>query len=309
MKKSLGLVLLSIIIFAASVSAQPYFFWEIPKLNEPPELDGVRGADEWAGAFAETCSPSRMQEVGAEIGWINEETEESPVGFNQMTEVNGVTPGPDEDAAENGTDADLSDDFWIAWDDDGLYYFHEVRDNFRDIEDGGNVIAWWERDGVEHAWDLLNVREGGAPSSNVLILLAVDPSADGRAIQYLYHDGGEHVYAQEGEAIEGFEYAFREASGEFGSDADYAIEASMPWETFMRWNLPTAPEPGSTMSWSLIVADPDGHDGWGGQIQCWGQGDPIRASEYIFTDTPAGVGAATAAAEDTWGHIKATFDN
>jgi hypothetical protein len=305
MKNLLGIALLGIFLFAAVAMAQPWYFWEIPKLTEPPEVDAVRGADEWANAFAESCSPSRMLEVGAEVGWTNEDIQESPVGFNQLL---GLV-GPDEDEAESGSDADLSDDFWMAWDEDGLYYIHQVRDNFRDIEDGGNVLAWWERDGVEMAWDLLNTREPGAASSNVLITLAVDPSADARAYQYLYHDGGTHVYAQEGEAIEGFEYAFREASGEFGSDADYVIEASLPWETFMRWNLPSAPEAGSVMSQSMIVADPDGEEGWGGQIQCWGVGDPINQTELIYTDTPAGVGTATAAEEDTWGHIKATFDN
>ena len=56
-------------------------------------------------------------------------------------------------------------------------------------------------------------------------------------------------------------------------------------------------------------SDPDGNDGFGGQIQCWGWADnPFDYSTYLFVDTPAGPGVGSAVESDSWGRIKSTFN-
>ena len=313
-RKILGFAVLSLCLLAVSATAQPWVIHELPKFTEPPELDGVRGSDEWANTLHDVCSPSRVRELNEEFGWFDEADQRGVMGYNQLLPSNVGPLGPDEDEDEAGTDADMTDNHWWGWDEDGLYYLHEVRDNFRDIEDGGNVVAWWERDTVSIYLDMLNIRDHG-PQWNVLAYLATDQDSDSRSTQYLYHDGGGHLWAQEGEAVDGFEYGFRDAGSEFGGDADYVIEGTMPWESLMRWNLPEAPTAGSVMAVAFIVADPDGNDGLGGQMQCWGimggdwANDAANWVELVYTDTPAGPGssAPTAAAEDSWGRIKATF--
>jgi len=86
------------------------------------------------------------------------------------------------------------------------------------------------------------------------------------------------------------------------------IEGMYPWEVLMRFNLPAPPTAGSSMGFSWIILDPDGDPGYGGQIQNWGWADvPADYSDMIFSNTPAGPGAPTAVERDTWGRIKATF--
>ena len=73
------------------------------------------------------------------------------------------------------------------------------------------------------------------------------------------------------DALEGFEYGFRDAGDEFGDegDADYVIEGKLPWDTFLRnGNLFAAPTAGSEMGFTWLPPDADGEEGGGGQLQC-----------------------------------------
>ena len=163
------------------------------------------------------------------------------MGYNQLLPSNVGPLGPDEDEDEAGTDADMTDNHWWGWDEDGLYYLHEVRDNFRDIEDGGQRLglvgagilcpstwicstsATMARSGTcSLTWPRIRTLTAGPLSISTTTVEAT-------------------FGAQEGEAVDGFEYGFRDAGSEFGGDADYVIEGTMPWESLMRWNLPDAP--------------------------------------------------------------------
>jgi hypothetical protein len=299
---------------AALVGAQPpERFFDLPKFSVAPKLDGNRNsvANEWAGALEFGCSPSQILADGAEFGWRDIEQQASEVSANQLNQNGEV-----EDSAVARTDADFSSTIWQAWDDDALYYIVEARDNFRDTEGGGEARAWWERDSMSLYLDLNNEdHPGGDPTGeyvnlNVVNFMAVPQNSNPLSVCYITTVQGARVDVHDPDAIDGFEYGFRDAGDEFGGDADYVIEAAMPWDTFLRnGNLISAPTVGSEMGFTWLAVDADGESGYGGQIQCvaWAGGNMSEFANWVFSDMPAGPAGGTAVESDSWARIKATI--
>ena len=319
MKKLAILIGISVLFLAGTGFAQPFLIFDFPQFTEPPELDGVRGEDEWAGAVNDYCSPSKVLEDAENFGWIDEAALESNQSKNQVHP--GDAPlsaqiGEDEDDSEAGTDADYYDNFWIAWDEDGIYYIHEVRDNFHDTtqDAGGNPVAWWERDSISLYIDLTNSNVGGQGEAyealNIVNFLAEPQSSSAITVTFTKTEAGARVDTQEPDVIDGIEYGYRDAGDEFGGEADYVIEGTVPWDNFMQFNLPEPPTVGSVMGVAWVLPDPDGAPGWNGQMYCWaGKPDsPAWFVDMVFSDTPAGPGSGTAVETDSWGRIKATFN-
>ena len=293
----------------------PVRYFDLPKFTQAPTLDGDRMTvpDEWAGALEFPCSPSQIQQDGQEFGWRDIEQGYSEVSANQLNE-NGET----EVAGEGRSDVDVSSMIWQAWDDDALYYITEVSDNVRDTEGGGEAHAWWERDSMSLYLDMNNEDcECGdpAPASyvnlNVVNFMAVPFGSNELSVCYITTVQNQRVNVHDPDAIEGFEYGFRDAGDEFGDagDADYVIEGRMEWDTFLRnGNLFEAPEVGSEMGFTWLLVDADGEDAYGGQLQCvaWAGGIMAEFANWVFVDTPAGP-SGTAVEEDSWGRVKATF--
>jgi len=311
MKKLAILMGLGALLVAGTVSAQPYVVWELPQMTEPPELDGVRGEAEWAGAIADECSPSQVERDADNFGWLNE------AGLSSNRSANQLLAGDEEDASEALTDADFTSNFWMAWDEDALYYIHEVRDNFHDTtqDAGGNPVAWWERDSISLYIDLTNSNVGGGgdlyESMNVVNTLAESQTSSNVTVTMIIIEAGARVDTQEPDVIAGIEYGYRAAGDEFGGEEDYVIEAMVEWDTFKQFNLPDSPTVGTVMGMEWVMPDPDIAPGWNGQIQCQGLGDaPATYDDFVFSDTPAGPGGgATAVENDSWGRIKSTFNN
>ena len=310
MMKIVAALGIGILLVAGAALAQPEVVWTLPKLTEPPTLDGARGEAEWANAVTEECSPSKVMEDGENYGWVDEPSQNSERGINQL--IGNL--GEEEDADEAGTDADLKTNLWIAWDEDALYYIHEVADNYHDTtqDAGGNPVAWWERDSVSLYIDLTNSNVGGGgelyEAMNILNLLAEPQPSSNVTITLAYIDAGARVDTQDPDILGDIEYAYRDAGEEFGGFEDYVIEAMIPWDMFMTYNLPAAPTAGSVMGVQWIYPDPDVAPGWNGQLQCWGSADfPATYDDLVFSDIAAGPGSKTAVESDSWGRIKSTF--
>ena len=315
MKKFSLLVAIAAFSFSTLANAQPPIrYFDLPKFTQAPTLDGDRAtvADEWAGALEFPCSPSQIQLDGQEFGWRDIEQGSSEVSANQLIE-NGET----EVAGEGRTDADFSSVILQAWDDEALYYITEVSDNVRDTEGGARLAAWWERDSMSIYLDMNNEdHPGGDPTGeyvnlNVVNFLAVPFGSNEISVCMMTTVENVRVNVHDPDALEGFEYGFRDAGDEFGDtgDADYVIEGKLPWDTFLRnGNLFEAPTTGSEMGFTWLPVDPDGEEAYGGQIQCvaWAGGNQSEFANYVFVDTPAGP-TGTAVEEDSWGRIKGTF--
>lgn len=316
MKKLTLLVAIAALCFTTLASAQPPVrYFNLPKFTQPPTLDGDREtvADEWAGALEFPCSPDQIQLDGQEYGWRNIEQQSSEVSANQLSE-NGET----EVAGEGRTNADFESVILQAWDDEALYYLAEISDNVRDTEGGGEARAWWERDSVSLYLDLNNEdHPGGDPTRefvnlNVVNFMALPFGSHEWSVCLITTVDMARVDVHDPDAIEGFEYGFRDAGDEFGEtgDADYAIEGKLPWDTFLRnGNLYEAPTTGSEMGFAWLPIDPDGEDAYGGQIQCvaWAGGNMSEFANYVFVDDPAGPQGGTSVEEDSWGRVKETF--
>jgi hypothetical protein len=316
MRKFALLTAVALICIPALARAQdnPVFFWDLPKFTQSPTLDGDRNTvpGEWAGAFYELCSPSQVEADALEYGWINQEVLEGVISYNQLQQ-NGEL----EDAAIAKTDADCSAEIWTAWDDEGLYYVTEVRDNIRDtITESESQFAWWERDGMTLYLDLNNEdNPGGDPtgffvSLNAINFMAAPVESSAITIQIMMTVANQLENNQDPEVIGGFTYGFQDVGDKWGSDESYTIEGIMPWTTFHTiGNLLATPTVGSEMGYGYLLLDADGETGYGGQIQCAYVG--AFQSDYpnwVFTDTPVGPDG-TAVQEDSWGRIKATFAN
>jgi hypothetical protein len=309
MKKTVLLAALALLALAVAAGAQNPVVLDLPKFVQPPVLDGVRGAAEWRGALQLECSPSQILRDGAEYGWRDQATQQSEISVNQLV------ASSHESATEARTDADYASNVWQAWDDEALYYIIETRDNYRDVSHSGTPTNWWERDSMTLYVDLVNSREewGGAgyvyerARMNLINTVAAPQNSSSVTVTWERLIQDTRTPTQEPSEWEGIEYGFRDAGGEFGGAADYAIEVKLPWETLVKYNLPAAPVAGGEMGFVWLAPDPDGDDAYGGQIQCWGWADnPADYASWVFSEDPAG-GPSTAVENDSWGNIKATL--
>ena len=231
--------------------------------NKTPQLDGIRSPGEWHRTLELECSP-----------------ESAGLSANQLRQ------SALEAAEEAGTNADIFANTWFAWDEDALYFIAEVRDNVHDVIGTDEATNWWERDSISLYVDLVNADDAGGPYTalNIVNFMAAPQNSSAETITLEYTGSeGERVSTQDAADIAGLEYVYRAAGTEFGGSADYAVEGKIPWETLMRFNLTEAPSPSDVMGLSIIVLDPDGDDGFGGQIQCWGMADsPATYNNITF---------------------------
>lgn len=299
-----------VLVVVGMAIGQPYRQFELPKFTEPPILDGDRFSvtGEWAntaGPFE--CSPEAIQADAEEFGWLDQASKNTVVSHDQLA------TSESEDGAIAMTNLDKKADSWFAWDDEGLYMIHEIRDNSRDPRTDGNPESWWERDSVSIYIDLTEANEESSPyvSLNIVNMVAAPITSSGLTVTWERTEAGARSPTQDPDLIADIDYGFRDAGTEFGGEEDYCIEGGIPWTTFMMFNLPAAPQAGTIMGWSIIHLDPDIDPGYGGQLQCLGHADnPITFTDWLFTDTPAGPGSpgATAVEESSWGSIKSTFN-
>jgi hypothetical protein len=290
----------------AGAALNPLVF-ELPKFSQPPTLDGVRGAEEWAGALMLECSIEQILRDGAELGWRDLAAQSSEISVNQLLAQD------DEDASIAGTSDDGMCQIWHGWDDDAFYYISENRDNTRDVDGGPEVVPehWWTRDSMSLYVDLNYDREGEEPdyiAMNIINFIAAPQGSSDVTVTWERVIEGVRNATIDPDLIDGFEYGFRDAEDEFGGEADYVIEGKLPWDTLKRFNLAATPTNGTQMGISWILLDADGNDGFGGQIVCWGwAGEVANYTTLLFSDLPAGPGG-TAVKADSWGRIKSTFN-
>lgn len=308
MRKSALIVTALLVATSAGAQITPGTY-ELPKLTQPPTLDGNRFTvpGEWTGALEQECSSSQILRDGAQYGWRDLQLQVSEVSANQLNQSEG------EDAAIARSDNDALATLWQAWDDDAFYYVAEVRDNVRDVTSGERLESWWERDSISLYLDLNNENTGNDATGtyvnlNIVNFVAAPQNSSPVTVTLETTVQQARQATQDPDATEGFTYAFRDAGDEFGGEADYAIEGKMEWDAFLRVNLNSKPTVGTTMGYSWILLDPDNDGGYGGQLVCWGFAAEMASyADYLFSSTKAGPGAGTPVEADSWGRVKATF--
>lgn len=265
----------------------------------PPQLDGIRDDRVWQYAEHLVASP------------------DSP-----SLSANQLAGNAQEAAGVAGTAADVSADFWLSWDADALYFIAQVRDNVHDVSGSGEARNWWERDSLSLYIDLVNADDAGTPYTalNIINFMAAPQASAPETVTLEYTDNnGARVFTQSASDLAGIEYAYRDAASEFGGQADYVLEAKVPWATLMRFNLAQVPSVSETMGLSIIVLDPDGEDGFGGQLQAWGMADrPSTYADIVYkglvkSTAKAGGGSSgrvfkpVASEKSPWGKVKGSL--
>lgn len=264
----------------APVASAPVF--ALPRLAGPPVIDGVRDPQEWQGALPLEVSPSQVlrdrQLLCAGDGV-------DPVERSRIE----LRRGPAEDAFAALTDADWSATLWHAWDETGLYFLAEVRDNVRDVAGLDGAPDWRHRDGLTLRLDLLDAEavapEGSGPALTALHLVAADPLQADQPVSW--EVDGELTVADPA-GLQGIQYAFAHAGSAFGGGADYVVEARIDWTLLLLRDLPTPPGPGTRIGLAWLGLDPDGEDGFGGQLQAWGLAEePATYASFVLQDAAA----------------------
>lgn len=241
---------------------------EVPKLASKPKIDGDLSdwqAHAWTNGVWDFERMKKQPEFAELVTWARiQDSGEEPPGTAL-------------------TAADITGEYFMAWDDEGLYLGVRATDNVHDVSGGSpNPAAWWLKDScswyfdVPHDGDGLFVESG----DHVFSFVADDTYPAGGAWWRL----GELPVPTVTEVIANGSRGWRLSrswleiplSAQYRvkidpGTANYVIEAFVPFD--LTWL--TTPAIGDTIGGPMIVhTDPDGGpEEFGGQLQLLGAGD------------------------------------
>ncbi|MFT5089190.1 MAG: hypothetical protein ACI906_003316 [Candidatus Latescibacterota bacterium] len=179
---------------------------------------------------------------------------------------------------DHGDEPPISDDlsarYYIAWDEQNLYFGAEVHDNINDHEDPAPADKrWYFNDAIcwfmEGPRDSANERFG--QGDNAFCFVADPKPAPKNA--WWRHGSNEQTYIEEPIPTASVDY--RVKMNPWGqSEGDFILEARVDLaSTFgqsdSRW---TPPQTGDEYSMEIVHTDPDGGD-YGGHFMIYGNGD------------------------------------
>lgn len=261
---------ITLVLFTATaVLAHSGVVIEVPKLASKPRIDG--DLSDWE-RFAWTDGVwdiDRMKRQSPPPQVFLEDSGEEPPGTAL-------------------TKADLTGQYFMAWDDEGLYLGVRATDNVHDVTSRmGNSATWFLKDGCAWFFDVAHDGDGWFPSpgDHVFAFVADDSYPDGGHWWRLGENSP--IVATEVRAglgafgARGWRYSLSwlEVPGpglyrvKMGAEkgGGYAIEAFVPFSAY--WL--TTPAIGDTIGGPMIVnTDPDGGPSeFGGQLMLFGLND------------------------------------
>lgn len=317
MKRIIGLSLVGLLSLSAVLSAQMMgngVQWKsgdggIPKFSATVDGDV---SDMEANGYHLSWAPSDIWAWGDAYGYSRETNLEARrIRIYAIDVDNNLYLADGEDPAENGTDADLTTNYYFAWDEDNLYIAANNIDNHFDIvekqEDGPNPDAFWQRDtfwitfdlsdgtGPNNGNNIVDFRSGPVNADEAIFSMQVAHYQDGEATAVLYgNDPGYFLGAQH-----------------FGgpNDTGYYIETSVPWELIFLFDPDSQGNAttGFGFRGRFIIPDPDGDDSYG-QTYFGGDqgnlGENNRWPQFSLVDE---LSTPTAVEASTWGAVKSLY--
>ena len=299
MRHTLGVVVaLSLVaMFAGGAWAHSGAEGDVPKLLFKPTIDG--DISEWEEfAFTDgvwdidriTGQPWFSTATGL-LDAVNDQT-------NESNEPDGSALGPD----------DLTTQYWLAWDDEGMWGGVRAQDNVHDVGASNLLPSRWPwRDAC--SWFVDVMHEGFAEPNvighHIWSFVAEYPQREGT---HWWRHGEADVENLEVAAPPNVASMARVGGGNF--DADYEIEMFMPWDNMIALSPNFNPSEGWVIGIVVVSTDPDGTtpDGgdiqdWGGQYVLWGSG----AENGDFTLSAPIEGQPVAVETSSWSQIKRLF--
>lgn len=289
-------------------------FWKsgdggIPQYS--PTVDG-NVSDMVANGYRLSWAPSDIWAWGDAYGYNRDSDLESRrIRVYAIDVDNNLYLADGEDPAENGTDADLTTNYYFAWDEDNLYIAADNVDNHYDVvenqTDGPNPDAFWQRDTF---WITFDLSDGtGANNGNNIVDFRSAPVNVDEATFSM-----QVGHFQDGEAtavLYGNDPGYFLGASHFGgpSDTGYYIETSVPWDLIFLFDPDSRGNVGDGFAFRgrFIIPDPDGDDNYG---QTYFGGDQTNLGEnnrwprFVLQQ---GLSTPTAVESSTWGTVKSLY--
>tara|TARA_A100001037_G_scaffold229123_1_gene207249 strand:- start:135 stop:1070 length:936 start_codon:yes stop_codon:yes gene_type:complete len=195
------------------------------------------------------------------------------------------------------TRADITGEYFMAWDDNGIYLAVQATDNVHDVTaEVDTPWGWYLKDGCSWFIDVPHDGDGAMTSVGDHVFSFVaddtyppnstwwrhgDPSAP--EITEVWR-GGQRGWRMSPSWLEepGHWWWQYQVKRNGSGDAGYAIEAFVPFG--QHWMK--TPKPGDTVGLMIVHTDPDGgRKPFGGQLQLFGSGDHDGTwADMIFTE-------------------------
>jgi hypothetical protein len=314
MRRILSLSFVSLMALAAAAGAQLMgngVYWHsgdggIPRYT--PNVDGNVG-DMVANGYHLDWKPSDIWAWGDKYGYTQDSDLQSRrIRVYAIDVDNNLYLADGEDPAQNGTDADLSINYYFSWDENNFYVAANNIDNHYDVvEDrtnGANDNAFWQRDTFWITFDLSD-GTGANNTKNIVDFRAAPVNANDAAfsmqIQHFQDGTGTQVnYGADPDYFLGAQlFGGPNATG-------YYLEASVPWDLVFLFDPDNRSKVGSGFAFRgrFIIPDPDG-DNLYGQTYFGGDqtnlGSNNRWPRFVLQED---LSVPTAVEETTWGTVK-----
>jgi len=271
-----------LLVFSLPVDAHDGTTIEVPKLKTPIVIDGDLSdlaSQAWSSGLWDL---PRMKKQA----WFVEKPWPMDI-FDSGVEPPGTA----------NTSQDISGEYYIAWDDSGIYLAVQAKDNVHDVTAGVDAPwGWYMKDGCSWFIDVPHDGDGRMTSVGDHVFSFVaddmypenstwwrhgDPSAP--TINEVWRAGhrGWRMSNSWLEEPGGWQWQYQVKVNE-GNDPGYTIEAFIPFGV----NWMKTPQSGDTVGLMIVHSDPDGgRNPFGGQIQLYGSGDHDGTwADMTFTD-------------------------
>ena len=255
---------------------------EVPKLKKPIVIDGDLSdlaSHAWSSGLWDL---KRMKAQS----WFVEKPWPTDI-FDSGEEPPGTA----------NTRADITGEYYIAWDDSGIYLGVKATDNVHDVTaEVDTPWGWYLKDGCSWFIDVPHDGDGWMPSvGDHVFSFVADDTYPPNSTWWRHGDssaptitevwrGGQRGWRMSPSWLEEpghwrWQYQVKLNDGD---DKGYAIEAFIPFgPDWMR-----TPQPGDTVGLMIVHTDPDGgRKPFGGQLQLFGSGDHDGTwTDMTFTD-------------------------
>lgn len=231
----------------------PYPSPQIPRLEEPPRIDGNLAEWKYAAFHDGVWDVLRVRQTP----WYSPRV-------NRLTD-HGEEPSPEDD---------LSARYYIAWDDRYLYFGAEVHDNVNDVNDPAHTPQrWYYKDAI--CWFIeaprsgISKRFGQGDNAFCFVIDARKPPYGA----WWRHGDAERNSIEEPIPKQHVDYAIRMDPWKTGR-GDFILEARVEMAPTLGKSHPawSPPKIGDEYGLSIVHTDPDGGD-YGGHLILYGKGD------------------------------------
>jgi hypothetical protein len=318
MKRVFYTGLVAVAALATSAGAQLMgngHFWKSGDGGIPhytPTVDG-NVSDMEANAYHLSWAPSDIWAWGDAYGYSRDtDLVSRRIRVYAIDVDNNLYLADGEDPAENGTDVDLTTNYYFSWDENNLYIAANNIDNHYDVvEDrtnGPNDDAFWQRDTF---WISIDLSDGTGPNNgNNIVEFRSLPVNIGDAVSVM-----QVAHYQDGTATQvnyGNDPDYYLGAQHFGGPnaTGYYIETSVPWDLIFLFDPDNRSQVGAGFAFRgrFIIPDPDGDDLYGQTYFGGDQGNLGENNRWPRFVLQQNLSAPTAVESSSWGAVKKLYE-